>query len=79
MLVYWLLFACFLPSSTVVDRLALYILPLQLGILSRLPGTVIGPALGWGVVVVYSFLVQFVWLNYAAHANYWVPYQFYPW
>ncbi len=61
------------------DRLALYILPLQIVILSRVPGTLISPALGRGGVVLYSFLVQFVWLNYAAHANYWVPYEFHPW
>jgi len=42
-------------------------------------GTVIAPALGRGAVVLYSFLVLYVWLNYAAHANYWVPYRFYPW
>jgi len=23
-------------------------------------------------------LVMFVWLNYATHSKYWLPYQFYP-
>lgn len=30
-------------------------------------------------VVAYYALVQFVWLNYASHSKYWVPYQFMPW
>jgi len=69
-------------SSVVVDRLALYVIPIQLLVYSRLP------YLGWGerkgspiillLVVFYSALVQFVWLNYANHAQYWVPYQFFP-
>ena len=71
------------PSSTAVDRVALYWIPLQLFVLSRLPD-----ALGrqsrrnaqwvW-VVVGYSATVMFVWLFFAIHAVYWIPYQFYPW
>jgi hypothetical protein len=61
-----------------VDRLALYILPLQLAVMSRVPGTVINSLSGRLVVIAYSFAVQFVWLNYAAHAEYWLPYRFYP-
>jgi hypothetical protein len=67
-----------LPSSTVVDRLALYVLPLQIVILSRVPGTVVSHGFGRAVVVTYSFAVLFVWLNFAVHAQYWLPYQFYP-
>jgi hypothetical protein len=67
-----------LPSSTAVDRLALYIMPLQLAVLSRVPGTVIGALPGKLLIIAYSFAVQFVWLNYAAHAEYWLPYRFYP-
>jgi hypothetical protein len=67
-----------LPSSTAVDRVSVYLMPLQIAVLtraallsrSRLPGT--------AAVLAYSFAVQFVWLNFAAHARYWVPYQFYP-
>lgn len=66
------------PSSTAVDRVALYWIPLQLFVLSRLP--VLTPteqkrtALA---VVLSSATVQFVWLNYAIHAQYWVPYRSY--
>lgn len=67
-----------LPSSTVVDRLALYIAPLQIAILSRLPIAYASPGLGKLMVITYSFAVMFVWLNYAAHAQYWLPYEFYP-
>lgn len=70
------------PSSTVVDRMALYLIPLQIFVLSRLPdafpekGNNIG-IIGVGVIL-YSAAVQFVWLNFAANARAWLPYQFYP-
>jgi hypothetical protein len=69
-------------SSTAVDRLALYLIPLQMFVLSRLPSvfTRTGRSNGQLVLVVlaYSALIQLVWLNKATHAIYWVPYQFYP-
>jgi hypothetical protein len=71
------------PSSTAVDRVALYWIPLQLFVLSRLPnalGQRDGKSAGWVyVVVVYSAAVHFVWLVYADTAFAWLPYQFYPW
>ncbi len=68
------------PSSTAVDRVALYLIPLQLFVLPRLPGLMVRhqARVSVFIVVLYSALVQFVWLNYAAHAVYWVPYRFYP-
>jgi hypothetical protein len=30
-------------------------------------------------VILYSFAVLFVWLNYAVHSSSWLPYQLYPW
>ena len=71
------------PSSTAVDRVALYWIPLQLFVLSRIPN-VIGKKDGknakWVfVVVAYSAAVHFVWLIYADTAFAWLPYQFYPW
>lgn len=70
------------PSSTAVDRVALYWIPLQLFVWSRLPnafGAADNPSQIWVVAVVaYSAAVQFVWLNYADFALYWIPYQFYP-
>lgn len=65
-------------ATTAVDRIALYLTPLQVVVFARLPylarnklhpDTMVRSLLaGYGVVF-------FVWLNYAAHARYWVPYQ----
>jgi hypothetical protein len=66
------------PSSTAVDRLSLYLMPLQLVILSRVPFVYTGRYLGTALVAAYCFAVQFVWLNFATHAKYWLPYQIYP-
>jgi hypothetical protein len=71
------------PSSTAVDRVALYWIPLQLFVWSRLPnvlGEKTGENLPWVcAVVAYSATVHFVWLVYADTAFAWLPYQFYPW
>ena len=71
------------PSSTAVDRMALYWIPLQLFVLSRLPNAV-GQRYGDNVLLVravvgYSAAVLFVWLVFATHSFAWLPYQFYPW
>lgn len=69
-------------ASTVIDRLALYIIPLQLFVLSRLPyaflergRTNLPLVLG---VIAYSALIQFVWLTQATHAHAWLPYMLVP-
>ena len=71
------------PSSTAVDRVALYWIPLQLYVWSRLPKAMAhtqNAQLPWVVgVLLYSLTVQFVWLFFADHSHAWVPYQFYPW
>ncbi len=69
------------PSSTALDRIGLYVLPLQLVVFSRLPGV-------WGgdknlarvtvtLVLSYYALVQYVWLNFGKMAYLWIPYRFY--
>ena len=69
-------------ASTVVDRLALYLIPLQLVVFSRMP--LAFPRAGHEnapltlLVIAYSALVQFVWLTSADNADYWLPYQVYP-
>ncbi|MGB5324267.1 MAG: EpsG family protein [Pseudomonadales bacterium] len=69
------------PSSTAVDRVALYMLPLQLVVFAHLPD-VLGKRGQRNEVVVlvllYYAVVQFVWLNYAQHATAWLPYRFFP-
>ena len=66
------------PSTTAVDRVALYVLPAQIAVLSRVPGGLMRELTGKLAVVAYSFAVQFVWLNFAANAESWVPYKFFP-
>ena len=71
-----------MESTTVVDRLALYLIPIQLVVFSRLPTAF--PIKGRpntqliAFIIAYSATVQFVWLTYAANAHYWVPYSFWP-
>jgi hypothetical protein len=71
------------PSSTAVDRVALYLIPLQLYVWSRWPAAMArthNAQLPWVIgVLLYSLAVQFVWLFYADHSYAWVPYQFFPW
>ncbi|RST30807.1 EpsG family protein [Sphingomonas ginkgonis] len=66
----------FLPS-TVTDRLALYIIPLQLAVLSRVPGVYTSETTGRVLVIAYSFAIMAAWLTLASFASLWVPYQFY--
>lgn len=71
------------PSSTAVDRVALYWIPMQLFVLSRLPNALGAPdgrnKLWVQLMVLYSAVVLFVWLTFATNASAWLPYQFYPW
>ena len=73
-----LLFLAISPSSTAVDRVSLYLMPLQVVVLSRVPFIFTTRYLGVLLIAVYCFAIQFVWLNLATHAQYWLPYQFYP-
>jgi hypothetical protein len=72
----------FTAATTAVDRLALYLIPLQLFVFARLPlafGNKGIPNRGILVLVLaYSAFVQFVWLNFATHSEYWIPYKVYP-
>ena len=68
-------------ASTAVDRVALYLIPLQLFVFSRLPNlakTARGRRPVVMGIVAYYAAVQFTWLNFATHAPYWTPYQFMP-
>lgn len=67
-----------LLSSTATDRVALYLIPIQLFVFSRLPFVMQEPqhrALIVMGVVGYYTLVQTVWLFFASHAFAWLPYQ----
>jgi hypothetical protein len=69
-------------SSTIADRLALYLIPLQVFVFSQLPYAFPrngkpDPLLVMAIVG-YSALVQFIWLTRAQHAESWLPYRFFP-
>lgn len=62
------------PSSTAVDRIALYLLPLQFVVLARIPGTLVSKGAGNLLIALYSGAVLFTWLNFAVNAFGWLPY-----
>lgn len=67
--------------STAIDRLALFLIPLQIVILPRLP-YIFGDRKALNAqltlaVIGYSAAVQMVWLVFATHADCWVPYHSY--
>lgn len=69
----------FVPSSTAVDRLLLYLFPLQLVVLSRVPLALgrerqAAGQLTWGIIV-YSAAIQAVFLLFGVAAAGYVPYR----
>jgi hypothetical protein len=67
-----------IPSSTAVDRMSLYLLPLQVAVLTRVALLGTNPLAGSVAVLAYVFAVEFTWLNFAQFADHWVPYRFFP-
>ncbi|UUR08414.1 EpsG family protein [Sphingomonas glaciei] len=63
------------PSSTAVDRISLYLLPLQFIILARIPGTLLSRNFGKLLIGAYTAAVLYIWLNFAANAHGWLPYR----
>ena len=70
------------PSSTAVDRAALYLIPLQLFVWSHFPDVTgqVGRRNLLAVLMVLSFYaaVLFIWLFFADHRHGWIPYKFFP-
>jgi hypothetical protein len=69
------------PSSTVIDRLALYLLPVQCFIYSRIPDALAKTPqqralYGLGILGLYA-AVFFTFINFGDHARAWIPYRFY--
>lgn len=67
-----------ISASSGVDRLSLYLIPIQAVAYANLPYCVrrdrttdVAVVIG---LVFYAFLVQYTWLNYANNARYWTPY-----
>lgn len=67
-----------LPSSTAVDRLALYLIPLQLAVIPRIGGLFSDRRIGILAVTGYSAAVLVIWLNFASFSSAWIPYRFAP-
>jgi len=68
--------------STAVDRLALFLLPLQVIVCARIPAFIanranIAPITVLGIALWYT-IVLFVWLTRGDYAIYWQPYRLYP-
>lgn len=70
-----------LISSTATDRVALYLIPLQLFVFSRLHlvtnDILLRSYIVVGIIVYYTAVLA-VWLFFATHAHAWLPYQMYP-
>ena len=65
-------------ASTAVDRIALYFIPIQLAVFARLPYLArydIAPNTTKIIIVTYYAMVLLVWLGFATHSRYWMPYQ----
>lgn len=64
-------------STTAVDRVALYFIPIQVIVFSRLPYLIqdkMSIKLTTFLIIGYYGLAYFVWLNFAANAYAWLPY-----
>jgi hypothetical protein len=75
----FLFFSYFLTdASTAIDRIALYMLPLQLFVFGYLPDLFkvkgqFNDFISFCILIYYG-LTLFVWLNFATHSFAWVPY-----
>lgn len=66
------------PSSTAVDRMGLYVMPIQIAIWSRVHTAYSLGRFGRVLIVGLSAAILFTWLNFAVFSKAWVPYHFYP-
>lgn len=72
----------FSPASTALDRVGIYLIPIQLFVFGNLSSALSkdfnGQRLIDLLVILFYGAILFVWLNYATHAEYWLPYRFAP-
>jgi hypothetical protein len=65
-------------ASTAVDRMALYLAPIQLYVWGRVPllfrDSAARSAIAVSISATYA-AVLWVWLNLGVHAQYWLPYR----
>ena len=69
------------PSSTAVDRLALYVTPIQMFVYSHIPEIIYGRGhkilSRVSIVLVYA-VVLLIWFQFGNFSWAWTPYKFYP-
>jgi len=69
------------PSSTAVDRISLYLIPLQMIVWSGAPYALekkFERSFSIWIIVFIYFIIQYVWLYFSVFSYLWYPYQFYP-
>jgi hypothetical protein len=65
-------------SSTMIDRLALYFIPMQIIIFSRIPRLIqdeFRRSFFVCIVITIYLLSLFTWLNFGSYSKFWIPYQ----
>ena len=68
-------------GGTLIDRIGLYLIPLQVALWPRIiavQSTVLLRTLWLSMVIVFYGLVLFVFFNFAVHASWWLPYKMFP-
>jgi hypothetical protein len=72
----------FVPSSTALDRASLYIIPLQIYVLTRIPSIISEDAREYRIAVaaVVGVLATVLWVffQFSTHGKYYIPYRVYP-
>ena len=72
----------FSPATTALDRVGLYFIPIQLFVFGNIARLVARDTTTHAsvtvLVVTYYGTVLYTWLQYATHAEFWLPYQFRP-
>lgn len=70
------------PSTTLIDRVGLYLIPIQVYVFGNLTVGIgvkdRGRLLITVLAIAYYAAILFVWLNYATHSSFWLPYRFLP-
>jgi len=65
-------------ASTAVDRVSIYLIPLQIYVWSHFPLMIRDKVLrGVAIIAIIGFYATllFMWLNFSRYASYWVPYK----
>jgi len=71
------------PSSVALDRIGLYLIPLQLFVMSRIPD-IFGvngernPLMHY-LIIIYCFFILTTWIFFSSHSRNWIPYESFIW